>query len=59
MIYVLNVFVIEIKVCIMSEGGIKVYVIYVDNCFDLGNWVIILGLCFELIEIYNNFIVYN
>lgn len=34
--------------------GIEVYVWYLDDKIDIGNWIIMLGMCFEYIELYQN-----
>jgi Fe(3+) dicitrate transport protein len=57
--YASNAAVPEIKARTSSEGGTKAHAIYVDNRFDLGNWVITPGLRFESIETHNNFTAYN
>ena len=57
--YAANAAVPEIKARTSSEGGTKAHAIYVDNRFDLGNWVITPGLRFESIETHNNFTAYN
>ena len=49
----------EIKARTSSEGGTEAHALYVDNRFDLGNWVITPGLRFESIETHNNFTAYN
>lgn len=57
--YAFNAPVSEIKARTSSEGGTKAHAVYVDNRFDLGQWVIIPGVRFESIETHNNFTAYN
>lgn len=58
-IYTAGAVVPEIFARTSSEGGTKAHAIYVDNRFDLGNWVITPGVRFESIDTYNNFSAYN
>lgn len=42
-----------------SEGGTKAHAFYIDNRFDLGNWVITPGIRFESIDTHNQFNAYK
>ena len=42
-----------------SKGGTKAHAFYIDNRFDLGNWVITPGVRFESIDTHNNFSAYK
>lgn len=41
-------------VWIKVDGKIDVYVLFIDNCIDVGVWFLIFGVCFEKIKIIEN-----